>query len=335
MTNQYSNVTCLGHSSQPSASNQVILGNTSVTEVKSSGVFNGAGFKTPTGAITDLLRANGTISTITNNKGEFQHMMCYNPTTNNISYKINTDGWRYQSFGYNPQSNGAIAVDTSTAALVHQGNTITGLNISFTNIKTSKIRAQSNITTPVDGSVSGWMGAAFMTYLQIKGGFYLKISFGLEATTATSVGNRTMVGLYQSVTAPTLNNATTIGSITTGSIGIIQEKGENTFSFNTRGPSGSTKIATSISCETPNSNWYLLEIMNEPFSEDATLVLTCQNNTTQTIQRESTTFTCGTSTTMPLGISSFPQLQQSVANLTPAVGNALISLGNLQLKLYA
>ena len=73
-----------------------------------------------------------------------------------------------------------------------------------------------------------------------------------------------MIGLFQSTTAPLLNNTATIAQITTGSMGIVQEKGETVFSFNTRGASGSTKIPTSISCETPNNNWYTLEMINEP-----------------------------------------------------------------------
>ena len=41
---QYSNITALGANALPDASDQIMLGNTDVTEVKSSGVFNGAGF---------------------------------------------------------------------------------------------------------------------------------------------------------------------------------------------------------------------------------------------------------------------------------------------------
>ena len=52
---RYSNVTALGYNAEPDASNQVVLGNTNVTEVKSSGVGNFGGAKIGDGGTTDYL----------------------------------------------------------------------------------------------------------------------------------------------------------------------------------------------------------------------------------------------------------------------------------------
>ena len=47
---EYSNVTCVGARSAPSASNQVTLGDTAVTEVKTSGVILPGGYKASDGS---------------------------------------------------------------------------------------------------------------------------------------------------------------------------------------------------------------------------------------------------------------------------------------------
>ena len=47
---EYSNVTCLGANSKPTASNQVTLGDTAVTEVKTSGVILPGGYKAADGS---------------------------------------------------------------------------------------------------------------------------------------------------------------------------------------------------------------------------------------------------------------------------------------------
>jgi len=52
---RYSNVTALGYNAEPDASNQVVLGDTNVTEVKSSGVGNFGGATLGDGGTTDYL----------------------------------------------------------------------------------------------------------------------------------------------------------------------------------------------------------------------------------------------------------------------------------------
>ena len=140
-----------------------------------------------------------------------------------------------------------------------------------------------------------------------------------------------MIGLFQSSTRPILDNTTTIASLTTGSIGIVQEKGETVFSFNTRGTSSSTKIASSISCETPNNHWYTLELINDPNTPLVTLILTCQRSA-QDIQTDSAVFICGTSSTLPINLNCYTHLQQSMASAGGINNSAQISLGNVTIK---
>jgi len=112
---------------------------------------------------------------------------------------------------------------------------------------------------------------------------------------------------------------------------IVQEKGETVFSFHTRGASGSTKIPTSISCETPNNNWYTLEMINEPDSLRITLILTCQRSGLET-QTASFTFICGGAHTMP-ALTAWTHLQQSMASPGGVTNSAFLTLGNITTKL--
>lgn len=58
----YSNSTAIGNNAQISSSNQIQLGNTAVTDVKTSGAITAAGFKTPNGTSAQYLMADGTVS---------------------------------------------------------------------------------------------------------------------------------------------------------------------------------------------------------------------------------------------------------------------------------
>jgi hypothetical protein len=59
---QYTNTITLGNSAVCNSSNQCVIGNTLLTEVKTSGVFHSSiGFKTQTGTAAQVLCANGTI----------------------------------------------------------------------------------------------------------------------------------------------------------------------------------------------------------------------------------------------------------------------------------
>ena len=57
------NATAIGYMSIVNASNQIQLGNGSVTSVNTSGIYSGAGFKTPNGTSSQFLMADGSVST--------------------------------------------------------------------------------------------------------------------------------------------------------------------------------------------------------------------------------------------------------------------------------
>jgi hypothetical protein len=255
--------------------------------------------------------------------------MYYNIETDSISHSMNMESWRYMSWGY-VASAVVSTVDCVAGQMTNLGGSLTAFSVSASSpMKSYKIRTGSNISAVSNGAICGWLGTAVQNFIYPRAGWYVKIGFSLEATVGTGF-NRTMIGLFQSLSAPALNNTTTIAQITTGSMGIVQEKGETVFSFNTRGPTTSTKIPTSISCETPNNNWYTLEMINEPNTPFITLILTCQRSGFDT-QTESTVFLCGATNTMRIQ-QSWVHLQQSMAS-PGGYGSAQISLGNITMKL--
>ena len=58
----YSNSTALGYNAQVTASNQIQLGNSSVTDVKTNGVITSAGFKIAGGTSTQTIMADGSVN---------------------------------------------------------------------------------------------------------------------------------------------------------------------------------------------------------------------------------------------------------------------------------
>ena len=242
-----------------------------------------------------------------------------------------TDSWRYMSWGYIASATVTV-VDCATGLMTNIGGSLAtiGINSSFAP-KGYKIRAGSNVSSTTNGATSGWIGTALQNFIIPRAGWYIKIGFSLDAVTTTATGNRTMIGLFQSTARPVLDNTTTIASVLTNSMGIVQEKGETVFSFNTRGLTGSTKIATSVSCETPNNNFYILEMLNEPDSATITLILTAYITGSST-QTATTSFICGGANTMAVA-TSYVHLQQSMASPGGVPNSAFLTLGNITMKL--
>ena len=294
-----------------------------------SGPLEAQSFTRTGGSPFDFLMANGSVTRPENDNGDRLNNLYYNVQTGLTSFSTNTESWRYLSWGY-IAPNTVSTVDCVSTLMTHQGGSlaITGINAAL-EPKGYKIRVSSNVSATANGATSGWLGAAVQNFILPRAGWHIKIGFSLDATTGAGT-NRTMIGLFQSNTRPVLDNTTTIASVTTGSMGIVQEKGETVFSFNTRGP-GSTKIATTIPCDTPNNNWYTLEMINEAGFPRVTLILTCllPNGGTE---RATTNFICGGTNTMPL-TTAWVHLQQSMASPGGINGSASLTLGNITMKL--
>lgn len=298
------NTTSLGNYAVATASNQIMLGNGAVSEVKSSGIFtSNIGFKTSLGTSNDILLANGTLN----------------------SSLLEIINWRYQSWGYVGATPTIYATDC-VAFMTHIGGTISVGTIIVGSSKGLKYRVQSNPATTSNGAVAGWLGNTSSPSLYIKSGYKIVIGFCLNDT-STNASTRSMLGLFQSTTAPVLNNTATIASLTTQSIGIIQEVGENVWSFYTRGSTGSTKIATSISCQTPSNNWLQLEILNLVNSND--IIMTLKDLDAGTFATQN--FTCNTVNSISNANQNYIQIQRNMASASGVAGSALIQTASVRI----
>jgi hypothetical protein len=228
--------------------------------------------------------------------------------------------YRYQAFGYFGSVPSSGVVDSASGWMLNIGGSLTLAAVSSTSLLTKKYRVQSNPSSVGDGQNSGWLSSTAAPPLYIGAGFRVVLSFGIADTTSQAAGpTRTMVGLFQSATAPTLSSTATIANIPSiQSMGIIQEAGETVWSFNTRGSGGSTKVATSVSCSTASTTWYVLEIVNASNSNDVSMTLT-DEGTNQSVQQM---FTTGTSLTMNNTSQCYLQLQRSMAKAGGATGSA-------------
>lgn len=298
-------------------------------KITSVGFIEGTKFIKTGGSPFDFLMADGTVTRPENNNGNRVNLLYYDVINGVTTFSLSMESWRYLSWGYIAPST-VSTVDCVSTLMTHQGGSlaITGINAGIAP-KGYKIRVGSNVSATANGATSGWLGAAVQNFILPQAGWYIKIGFSLDAT-AGGTNNRTMIGLFQSNTRPVLDNTTTIASVVTGSMGIVQEKGETTFSFNTRGPSGSTKIPTTISSETPNNNWYTLEMINEARFAKVTLILTSQ--TPDNTQTATTSFICGQPNTMPI-TTAWVHLQQSMASPGGINNSAFLALGNITMKL--
>jgi hypothetical protein len=303
--------------------------NLNATQIINAGPIESTSFTKIGGSSFDFLKADGSVSQPEGIVEKRLNNLYYDVNTGKTTFSINMDSWRYMSWGYVGPTTVSV-VDCVTTLMTHQGGSlgILGINAGIP-AKGYKIRVGSNVPSTANGATCGWLGAAVQNFIVPRGGWYIKIGFSLDST-AGGMNNRTMIGLFQSNTRPVLDNTTTIASVVTGSMGIVQEKGETVFSFNTRGPSGSTKLPTTISCETPNNNWYTLEMINEPGFSRVTLILTSQTNVDT--QTATTSFICGQANTMALA-TAWVHLQQSMASPGGINNSASLALGNITMKM--
>jgi hypothetical protein len=301
------NSTAIGYQATALNSDEIVLGGSTQTVIRNSGSGT-CDLGSPTYPFKNVY-ANliGAIDGVT--------------TSQILSSVTLANRYRYQAFSYYGTTPTPGTIDSPTGWMLNIGGSLTLGAVSSSSLLTKKYRVLSNPSSVGDSQRSGWLSASTAPPLFIGTGFKLVISFGITDTTTQAAGpTRTMVGLFQSATAPTLSSTATIASITTQSMGIVQESNESVWSFNTRGSGGSTKIATSVSCSTPSSTWFVLEIFNPSNSADVTMTLTDEG----TNQSEQQTFTSNINNSSIMSDTSqcYLQLQRSMAKVGGATGSA-------------
>jgi archaellin len=131
-----------------------------------------------------------------------------------------------------------------------------------------------------------------------------------------------MIGLSNSSTPNTLSSTATVAAVTTQFIGIVQEVGETSFSYYTRGSSSSTKVDSLITCQTaspPNTGMYTLTIKNAPGSNNVDMTLEYMA-TGGASASTSISFTAGTTSTISNSNACYVLMQRNLAPGTSSAG---------------
>ena len=219
-------------------------------------------------------------------------------------------------------------VNMMTSSIAHLGGSFTGMTQAGTSALTKSFRNKSNVSSTANGATTGWKGAGNSPFVYIGQGFKYTYSFALEDTTTNAL-TRSLIGLLQSTAPIVLNNTATVQSINDQSIGIMQESGENVWSFYTRGASSFQKFASSIPCTTPSTVWNTITLHNPPGSYDVIVSLTSASLTSTVT--ESRTFTCGTASTPLTTAPLYVILQRSMSSAGGVTGSASLSLGGIKM----
>jgi hypothetical protein len=197
---------------------------------------------------------------------------------------------------------------------------------------TKTYHVRSNPSTTANGSSSGWVGSSTFIPFFVGQGFKVTYGFGLLDTTINA-GTRTMIGFGNFNNSVALSSTATVAAVTNQFIGIIQEVGETTFSFYTKGPGATgTTVASTVPCGTTSTAWYTVTFHNDPSSFNVTItlkyvVLISGNPTVATATQ---TFLCGGANTLSTSQACYPILQRSMAAAGGTTGSAILAINGLK-----
>jgi len=208
------------------------------------------------------------------------------------------------------------------------GSIASGVTTATTNIRTMQMRAKNAPSSTADGQDAGWFGTISSNTTTFGRCFSYSYSFGIEDTVTSST--RSMIGLFQGTTAPTLSSSATVQASTTPFCGIIQEVGESVWSFYTRGASGFVKTATDVPCSAPSSLWYQLTIENAPGSANCTMTLTALSLNTASVVRTNT-FVPGAADTPGTALFNYVLLIRAMASAGGVNNTAQLSLAGVKI----
>jgi hypothetical protein len=233
----------------------------------------------------------------------------------------------FAQFSYYGTVPTASLLNMASGAVVNIGGSLgVGTNTGINQL-TKTYHARSNSTTPANGAQSGWVAASTFMPFFVGQGFKVTYSFGL-LDTSTNAGTRTIIGIGNFNAAVVLNSSTTVASLTNQFLGIIQESGENFFSFYTRGTGTTTPTVSTVTCTTPNTGWYTVTFHNDVNSSNVTITLKYVVGGVVTTATQ--TYLCGGANTLATSQACYPILQRS---MTAAITGAAI-LGINGLKFY-
>ena len=249
-----------------------------------------------------------------------------NGTVDSNSYLTNTFS-TFAQFSYYGSTPTANSLNMATGTITNIGGSFVLVAAVNTNYLTKQYRVRSNHTATGDGAFSGWQGTISSPLVYISQGFKRVYSFSIEDIAGTAT--RSLIGLIQSSSVPSLSSTLTVQSLTIHSCCIIQELNETVFSFYTRGTTGFVKTPTTISCVAPFEKWYVLTIENQPNSADITMTLTSYSSSGSTTATN--TFTAGGVNTPSLTATNNVLLLRSMAVTGGINGSAQLGIGAVKM----
>ena len=139
-----------------------------------------------------------------------------------------------------------------------------------------------------------------------------------------------MIGFGNFNSFATLSNTATVQSVASQFIGIIQESGDNFFSFYSKGPgaSGITPIVSTITCTTVNTGWYTVSFNNVVNSND--VIITLKYVAGGAITTATQTITCGASNTLATSQACYPIMQRAMSSAGGTTGSAILALNSMK-----
>jgi len=232
------------------------------------------------------------------------------------------------TFSYYSTSASTQHVNMPSGTINTLGSIASGVVTATTSIRTRQMRGVNAPSSTADGQDAGWFGTISSNTTTFGQCFLYSYSFGIEDTVAGST--RTMIGLLQGTTAPTLSSTATVQASTTPFCGIMHEVGETVWSFYTRGPSGFVKTATTISCVAPSSLWYQITIENAPGSLGCTITLTALTYNAAS-SAQSYSFTAGGTDTPSSTALNYVLLIRAMASAGGLNNTARLSLASVNI----
>jgi hypothetical protein len=217
----------------------------------------------------------------------------------------------------------------ATGIVLQGGGSVTiGTNTGINQL-TKTYHVRSNTASVATGQSSGWYGASIFPFFFVGQGFKVSYSFGLLDTT-TNAATRTMIGFGNFNSFTTLNNTITVQSVANQFIGIIQESGDNFFSFYSKGPgaSGITPIVSTVTCGTTNTGWYTVTFHNNVNSND--VLITLKYVAGGAVTTATQTITCGASNTLSTSQACYPIMQRAMASAGGTTGSAILALNSMK-----
>jgi hypothetical protein len=210
-----SNATAIGNDAIVSASNSIQLGNTAITDVKTSGTITASGYKIPNGTSSQYLMADGTVSSGVASATSINGLsLGIGAGSNTSNIAVGGGTLSYNTTGSYNTASGVRALYYNTSGSFNTASGVSALNQNTTGIGNTAdgYTTLYNNTTGSNNTASGF----WALYSNTIGGNNTAIGYYAGSTNTTGENN-TFIGESSNGSSATVSNSINLGnsSITT------------------------------------------------------------------------------------------------------------------------